>query len=311
MPCYFPRAAWLVYDPASSTKQRISFNFHDSFPGKDVDPTKWDNFCPVPCGKCIGCRLERSRQWAVRCWAESLMHLQNSFITLTYSDENLPIDGELHKEHLTLFLKRLRKFLFTRFGKTVRYFACGEYGSKNGRPHFHLCLFGEDFSYDRKHTDAIVTEKSCLYSSESLNSLWSYGNAIIGNLTQESAGYTARYCLKKQTGGIDWDKFHVQKSYCVMSRRPGIGFPFFEKYKDSIYSLDYLVTPSGVRLKPPKFFDKKMLDSAPEILLDCKAERVKFIREKSPDFEQYIYTELPRLFSVKNEQIKILAREKA
>lgn len=310
MPCYFPRMAWLVYDPTTTTKQRISFNFHDAFPEHDVDPTKWNSFCPVPCGKCIGCRLERARQWSVRCWAESLMHERNSFLTLTYSDEFLPIDGELKKRDLTLFLKKLRMFLFRKFGTTVRYFACGEYGTKSGRPHFHVCLFGEDFSFDRKYTDVIVTSSSNLFSSPSLDELWGKGNCIIGNLTQESAGYCARYCLKKTNTSFDWDSIHEQKSYCVMSRRPGIGFSFFEKYKKSLYELDYIVTPSGAKVKPPKFFDKKMLALNEDFMLELKANRADKVREAIPDFEAYLYHELPRLFSCKTEQAKRLLRDK-
>lgn len=310
MPCYFPKHAWLVYDPETSTKRRISFNFHDAFPEHDVDPTKWSSFCPVPCGKCIGCRLERSRQWAVRCWAESLMHSENCFLTLTYSDEFVPPDFELRKRDLTLFIKKLRFYLDSKFGKKIRYFACGEYGGRFGRPHFHVCLFGEDFSYDRKLTDVLVTSSSNLFSSPSLDDLWGFGSCIIGNLTQESAGYTARYCLKKQSGGIDWDSLHEVKSYCVMSRNPGIGFPFFEKYRKEIYDLDYIVTPNGTRLKPPKFFDKKMLDIDTDFMLNLKSVRADKVREAIPSFDDYLYRELPRLFSCKYEQIKRLVREK-
>ena len=95
----------------------------------------------VPCGQCIGCRLERSRQWAVRCIHEAQLHKDNCFITLTYNDEHLPSPPSLSVRDFQLFMKRLRK----RFGKGIRFFHCGEYGEKYGRPHYHACLFGFDF----------------------------------------------------------------------------------------------------------------------------------------------------------------------
>ena len=96
----------------------------------------------LPCGQCIGCRLERSRQWAMRCLHEASLHDFNAFITLTYSDSNLPPGGSLHYTDFQLFMKRLRK----RAGMPVRFYCGGEYGeSGTVRPHFHACLFGYDF----------------------------------------------------------------------------------------------------------------------------------------------------------------------
>ena len=96
----------------------------------------------LPCGQCSGCRLERSRQWAMRCVHEAAAYDCNAFITLTYDEENLPADGSLNYDHFQLFMKRLRKAIEP---NKVRFYMCGEYGEENGRPHFHACLFGYDF----------------------------------------------------------------------------------------------------------------------------------------------------------------------
>ena len=85
----------------------------------------------VPCGQCVGCRLERSRQWAMRIMDEAQMHKENSFVTLTYDDAHLPVDRSLDKTAFPRFMKRLRKSLK---GKRVRFFTQGSMGSVMGVP---------------------------------------------------------------------------------------------------------------------------------------------------------------------------------
>ena len=94
----------------------------------------------LPCGQCVGCRLERSRQWVVRCIHEASLYENNCFLTLTYSDDCLPNGNDLIYRHFQLFMKRLRK----RFGSNIRFYMCGEYGDLFGRPHYHACLFNFD-----------------------------------------------------------------------------------------------------------------------------------------------------------------------
>jgi len=151
----------------------------------------------VPCGRCVGCRLERSRQWAARIMLESSMHESNLFITLTYRDSELVYGGASHgilvPRHLELFWKRLRKWTRTRIG----YYACGEYGDKSNRPHYHACVFGLDFP-DKTFYKA--KNGNNLYSSRILDDLWSHGKCYFGTVTFESAAYVARYIMKKRLG---------------------------------------------------------------------------------------------------------------
>ena len=152
MPCYSPLTGYVSRLANKNGKRPIVFNHRDGFLDLPVQ---------VPCGQCIGCRLERSRQWAIRCVHEASLYDDNCFITLTYTDENLPCRGNrdcdkcdhfkekrcdglergLCKRDFQLFLKRLRKM----FGKGVRYHHCGEYGEQLGRPHHHACLFNFNF----------------------------------------------------------------------------------------------------------------------------------------------------------------------
>lgn len=215
----------------------------------------------LPCGQCVGCRLERSRQWAVRVMHEASLHQDNCFVTLTYDDEHCPPDGGLHHRHFQLFLKRLRKHFSDR---NIRYYMCGEYGGNFGRPHFHAILFNcnfADYSLWRKSTSG-----ASLYRSATLERLWPYGYSSIGAVTFESAAYTARYIMKKQTGFGSASKYETldestgeifsrRPEYNRMSLKPGIGADWFKKYSSDVFPHDRVVR-DGVESKPPRYYDK-------------------------------------------------------
>jgi len=220
----------------------------------------------VPCGQCIGCRLERSRQWAVRCMHEAQLHDVNCFITLTYDEGHVPRFGSLLMDDWQKFFKRLRK----RVGK-VRFFGCGEYGEQFGRPHYHACLFGWDFP------DKVLWSTRGghdVFRSPLLESVWSYGQSEIGSLTFESAAYVARYCVKKVTGKAA--EAHYQcvdpetgelgsrlPEFATMSRRPGIGAAWFDLYSDDVYPSDEVIV-RGRSCKPPRFYDRLLAAASPE-----------------------------------------------
>ena len=147
----------------------------------------------VPCGRCIGCRLERSRSWAVRCTHEASLYEKNCFITLTYNQENLPLSGTLVVKHFQNFMKKLRRT----YGPGIRFFHCGEYGEQLKRPHYHACLFNHDFP-DKQYWKDIRDNK--YYLSKSLEEIWGKGFCSITDLTFKTAAYAARYITKKITG---------------------------------------------------------------------------------------------------------------
>lgn len=218
----------------------------------------------VPCGRCLGCHLERSRQWAMRCVHEARYHEANSFITLTYRDEELIYGGSdrptLYPRHLTLFLKKLRKEI----NVPIRYFACGEYGSRYSRPHYHALIFGYDFP-DKKICG--TKGDNHYYSSDMLNRIWGYGNTIIGAVTFESAAYIARYTLKKKYGqdGEKWkNEYQIEQEFLRMSLKPGIGYKFYEQFKDDIYPHDYLIIRDGIKCKPARYYNKLYQKSNPQ-----------------------------------------------
>lgn len=214
----------------------------------------------VPCGQCRGCRTERSRQWAVRCMHEASLQEENCFATLTYAPEYLPTAGSLVKADFQKFMKRLRKFFFPR---KVRFFHAGEYGEDTKRPHYHALLFGVDFA------DKVVWSKRGLhpvYRSRQLDELWGRGQCEVGSVTFESAAYVARYVMKKISGEAnDWQyevvdevtgEVHLRgREYATMSRRPGIGRAWLDKYMSDVYPADRVVV-AGQAQKPPQYYDK-------------------------------------------------------
>ncbi len=229
----------------------------------------------VPCGRCIGCRLERSRQWAVRCMHEASLHDDTCFITLTYRDEHVPRFGSLLMDDWQKFFKRLRR----RVGK-VRFFGCGEYGDASGRPHYHACLFGVDFPDKLKWT---TRGGHVVYRSPLLESVWTYGQSEIGSLTLDSAAYVARYCLKKITGKeaeahyqcVDPETGEMGSrlpEFATMSRRPGIGHDWFLRYSADVFPSDEVIF-RGVAGKPPRFYDKLLEVSSPEMAIEVSKER--------------------------------------
>lgn len=284
MACYYPLRAYRGHINPKTGKRAIVFNIQDGYRDMPID---------LPCGRCIGCRLERSRQWAIRCVHEAQMHEDNCFITLTY--ENEPEGGTLVFKDFQDFMKRLRS---RNNGTNIRYYHCGEYGSKNDRPHYHACIFGYNFP-DRVH--ALTRMGNKLYTSELLDEIWGNGRTLIGEVTFESAAYVARYIMKKIMGKeaegynkydvINFDTGEVEyersPEYTTMSRRPGIGKEWFEKYKDDVYPDDFIVTISGKgkarKVRPPKYYDKIFDLEDPKELEKMKRKRKRLAKERELD----------------------------
>jgi len=222
----------------------------------------------LPCGRCVGCRLERSRQWAVRCVHESQLHLSNCMVLLTYDDEHLPASGSLRYSDFQLFMRKVRK-LHT---PGARFFMCGEYGEL-GRPHYHALLFGVDFE------DKVAAGKAAsglpVWRSKALEVLWPHGLASLGSVTFQSAAYVARYILKKVSG--DAAEVHYGgrvPEFCHMSLKPGIGARWLERYFSDV-SKDGLVVMNGVEINMPRYYGKYQKRRSPEWY-----ENLEFRREQ-------------------------------
>lgn len=232
----------------------------------------------LPCGQCVGCRLERSRQWAVRCVHEASLHADNCFLTLTYNDASVPRSGSLDYQEFQRFMKRLRKHIQPR---KVRFFMCGEYGDERDRPHYHACVFGFDFPDKRYFKKSPSGEP--LFRSDTLERLWPVGYALIGAVTFESAAYVARYIMKKVTGDDAEAHYHGRTpEFTHMSLKPGIGRGWFEKYEGDVYPHDYVVV-RGRKMRPPRYYDQALKRKDEEQLDSVKFARVMSAREHVAD----------------------------
>lgn len=236
---------------------------------------------PLPCGKCIACRLEYARQWAIRCVHEAQMHESNSFITLTYSDTNLT-SPKLNYEDFQKFMKRLRE----RFPEQpIGMFVTGEYGEKNKRPHWHAILFNfrfPDQQYYRRNESG-----DRLYTSSILDSLWGFNDPQkrpneIGGVSFESAGYVARYAAKKLVHGRDQD--HDYQPISKKSSKHAIGKTWLEQFWPDVVNTGQVShrTNSGeIHTAPvPRYYERWLQKNQPGAWADYVTKRkLKIIEE--------------------------------
>ncbi len=251
----------------------------------------------LPCGQCIGCRADRARMWAVRCMHEAQMHDESQFITLTY--ETLPNpEGSLNPPDFTKFIKRYRQHLNRDIPRYIdkkenplwtklRYYHGAEYGDELGRPHHHACIFGHQVE-DRviwKDSEGIIT-----YTSEILQKLWGLGFVTTQDLTIGNADYCARYAMKKiTTSQQSEEKYHahyertcpitgeiktIQPEYSTMSRNPGIGKDWYDKYNSDIFPYDTTIY-KGKIVKTPRFYDEllRQIDKKTYDLIKSKRKK--------------------------------------
>jgi hypothetical protein len=279
VPCFEPLDAWQT-GISSTGKRALMFKCPETRGNAKPD-------LQVPCGRCLGCRLEYGRQWAMRCMQEASLHTYNCFVTLTYDQENLPENGTLVKRDLQLFFKRLRKRIYPR---KIKYYAAGEYGEANGRPHYHACIFGW------MPTDGLLIRSSAsgdLYASRELDSIWQMGLTSFGSVTFESAGYVAGYATKKVTGekakshyarvnSKTGEYIHLLPEFAAISTRPAIGKDWFDRFKDDIYPCDTAIM-RGREMKPPRYFDRKMEEQDEQLMKDIKDKRIEYAKEHKSD----------------------------
>lgn len=289
MSCYHPLRA--IATDSKTVNGKTVYQFLG--PLEDYSKYPPDKIQLIPCGQCIGCRLEYSRQWANRCMLELQYHDSSYFVTLTYDDFHVPksyysdpATGEaftsltLVKRDFQLFMKRLRKAFPD---DHIRFFMSGEYGSDTFRPHYHAILFGlhlDDLVYWNRSPEGFQ-----YYNSPSLQKCWSdregnpIGFAVVAEVTWETCAYTARYVMKKLKGAEAhfYSDFNIQPEFTLMSRKPGIARQYFDDHPD-LYDFDYInisTAKGGRKFRPPRYYDQLFDVENPE-----KMQEIKEIRRK-------------------------------
>jgi len=314
MACTQPKTAY-KYGLTDNGKTKLVFKRPEYFQPTD------ENTQQIPCGKCISCKLSYAKEWALRITHESTCHRYNSFITLTYNDENLPENKSVSRQEVKNFIKRLRKYITTHYPEheKIKTFYCGEYGAQKSRPHYHIIVLGWDFP--DKTYQKISPTGSTLWESQILHNLWlnkqrqSKGFTNIGEVTFESAGYIARYCFKKQkdkknysfVDGYDETTGEIHSirqltpEFIGMSQ--GIGKTWYNEFKSDTYK-DYLQT-NGFKHKIPRYYDKQLEKINPQLLEQTKIKRQEKAKTNKAE------TTKPRLLAkneVKKAQLKQLNR---
>lgn len=315
MTCFYPKQALRTNALTSNGKRAI--RFIDSKTAEKLVGNP-DLLSGLPCGQCTGCRLERSRQWAVRMLNEADLHSANSFITLTFDDDNLKKRDNpmsLDKRDFQLFMKDLRYELYKQNLK-IRYYMCGEYGELFKRPHYHAVIFGYDFPDKQLYK---VNRGLPYYTSDFLKSVWPYGFNVVTDVTFDTCAYVARYIMKKHFGKDAWKRYidyineetgeiigHRIPEYTTMSRADGIGKAWLDKYLQDVYPRDKIfMRHKKVFCKPPKYYDSQYEIINPSDYLRIKKDRIEQAILCAPDDVQ---RHLHAKKTIKDQQIKILKR---
>ena len=245
-----------------------------------------DDPMDIACGQCIGCKMKKAQDWAIRISHEAQYHEQNIFLTLTFTEQELAFrdnPGSLDVKEVQRFIKRLRNHIDRKEdGRKIRYYAVGEYGELTGRPHYHIIIFG----WEPKDGILWKTSKkgSRLFNSEILSQLWPYGYINYGQVTWDSASYTAGYITKKfndtqvedrlkWTDPITGELKDKDPEFAVMSRRPGIGSQWIEDHHEDAYRHDYVVVKNKKRALP-RFYDDWLEKHDPERMAEIKSKRL-------------------------------------
>lgn len=304
MACYHPRPAWqLLGVKTASGKSVISFKDPYAVPNRSRVGIM------VPCGNCIGCRLDKAQSWAIRGFHENQRYDFSSFISLTFSDDHLDPARSLIRSDFPNFMKRLRKHFqvltsahceYSEHGRLrvkrkyrpfdFTHLYCGEYGEDFSRPHYHACLFGVEFAdkYYWRTTDT----GSLVYRSPTLERLWPFGHCEIGSVTIESISYVARYILKKINGDAAHEHYRTVDDYnqevdrtpefLGMSTRPAIGKRFIEEFSSDVFPNDCIVLPDGSKGPVPRYYRQRFNLTNPEVSDKLRLKRVERA-QASPD----------------------------
>lgn len=302
MTCYRPQPAYQNFHFGQWSQPRIIYPTRVLAGGVREYPRFFGDFSDIqtkkprqrlitlPCGLCFGCRCDNSRSWSLRMMHEQRYHDETYFITLTYAPEYLPPDGNLRYKDLQNFMKRARHE-FQSPSQPFKYFACGEYGDKNLRPHFHFA----SYSFRISDLRPLPNSKNGQYFiSESLRDCWQYGHVVVAPLEWQSAAYIARYVTKKMHGGNmryldtfdpltgEVDVYNHERA----SQSKGLGKSFYHQHFDEIWANDGCLFNRKYMVKPPRYYMKLLEDENPEWAAAVKESRRKEVPDLRLDVER-------------------------
>lgn len=247
----------------------------------------------LPCGRCIGCKLDRARAWSIRISHEAQLYDSNVFATLTYNDDELPKSLSLEYRDFQLFVKRLREQVVgvspdAEGRRPLRYFVSGEYGGRTKRPHWHCVLFNVRFPDPEPRYDGN-------YRSDLCEAIWGKGEVVCGGVTQQSAAYVAGYTLKKAYGEAARDHyedvvdlrtgevFSRRPEFVRMSLKPGIGAGWYAKFRRDLFPVDHAVVEGKCWKVPRYYWLKFQWDGDPNVVEEVAWQRELLAMEQPPE----------------------------
>lgn len=253
----------------------------------------------LPCGRCMECRLRRSREWMVRLYAESLYHQEAISFTLTYDEENLPPHLSLRMDDTSAFIKRLRTRLS---GRKIKFFCAGEYSPKKKRPHYHGLLYGYAALDSRQPAGQSETGHA-LYTDQLLTDSWSHGIVKIGSLTPESAQYCAKYTIEKVYGKAAEDHYGKRESERMRCSK-SMGAQYLYDNLSAIKARNWtVVLPSGAEAPIPRYYIKLLEKTHPELALSALEHQEQKIFDSLNSTRQSDRTSFKERFD-RNENLK-------
>lgn len=248
----------------------------------------------LPCGRCTECISKRAIEWATRAKHELSLHAENSFITLTYNDENLPSIHDI-KPEFQKFIKRLR----FNTKQNIRYMVSHEYGSQTFRPHHHAIIFGWNPNLQKLHKYSPKSGEP-LFRSPELETLWTHGFSSIGSANERSAYYIASYSLKGKKHTLTDPKTGelITISDCMdASKRPAIGYNYFKKNIKQLIDSDQIL---------PRYYLKRLLIENPTLHQQYENDRSLNLKTRSSQelLSKYIISQSNPLNSEFRESLK-------
>lgn len=326
MPCYHPLIGIPAGEKTVNGKEKLWLRKSKDSADFQKELEKNKNAVLIPCGKCIGCRLDYSRSWADRMMLELESSKKGIFLTLTYDNDHVTwlndnVTGEevgsLNKRDCQLFMKSLRK----KYNDIrIRFYMAGEYGPKTQRPHYHCILFGISISDIGDCTPFGRNELGQqYYISPTIADIWERGNVLLSDVSWKTCAYVARYVTKKINGVLEEIVYGTsgrQKEFSLMSRKPGIGRMYLDDHPDCLdFEYINLSTPDGsLKISIPKYYLKTLELSDPDRYANMKEQRKKFASDKmlielaNTDLSYVDYLETKEMNKI--SKVKSLKRDK-
>lgn len=288
MKCFFPKPAWYSKTKAANGGFAITFKIAEA---------QTDYQILVPCGGCLGCRMTRKMDWAMRISHEARYHQKSMFLTLTFRPSDLPLDNSLSKGIMQKYIQDLRNYAR---GERISYFLAGEYApgkKKNpqtgipfpGRPHYHLIILGAEFD-DQVSIDT-GSKGDTVYTSADCEKLWPYGNNYIGKVTPASAAYCAGYIVDKMTGPLgelhyvtddpEEGLLNIEPEFQLQSTRPALGKSWFDEYHADIQK--GFITDKGQKREVPRAYERWLEQYFPENYDEYLERKMDAVDLRDPD----------------------------